>query len=351
MTRVRARVQGTVQGVGFRPYVFRLAGELGLGGWVRNDERGVLLEAEGETAAVERFLARLAVEAPPLARVESVASDVVTPTGERGFAIVASERGGVATVPVAADAATCEACLRELFDPGDRRHRYPFINCTDCGPRFTIVRDVPYDRARTTMAEFVMCPACHAEYEDPANRRFHAEPNACPACGPSVRLVGLAAGDDPLRAAAQALRDGAIVAVKGLGGYHLACRADDEDSVGALRARKHREEKPFALMAADLEAARALVALEPGDEAALVSPARPIVLARRRGGGAGGAGGAPRAARPGAARPAPPPPGVWPPSPPRRLLPSADASTSRAMTRETVAGEQIAYLDDEARER
>jgi hydrogenase maturation protein HypF len=340
MTRVRARVQGTVQGVGFRPYVFRLAGELGLGGWVRNDERGVLLEAEGETAAVERFLARLAVEAPPLARVESVASDVVTPTGERGFAIVASERGGVATVPVAADAATCEACLRELFDPGDRRHRYPFINCTDCGPRFTIVRDVPYDRARTTMAGFVMCEACRAEYEDPANRRFHAEPNACPVCGPAVRLVGSSA-DDPVRAAADWLRAGAIVAVKGLGGYHLACRADDEDAVAALRARKHREEKPFALMGADLQAARALVALAPADEAALLSPARPIVLARRRADAAVAAAVAPRS----------PDLGVMLPYTPLHHLLLADAGTTLVMTSGNVSDEPIAYVDEEARER
>ena len=336
MTRVRARVEGTVQGVGFRPYVFRLAGELGLGGWVRNDERGVLLEAEGESTAIERFLARLALEAPPLARVESVASDVVSPTGERAFAIVASERGGVATVPVAADAATCPACLAELFDPADRRYRYPFINCTDCGPRFTIVRDVPYDRARTTMADFVMCPACRAEYEDPANRRFHAEPNACPVCGPSV-----AGGDEALRAAAAALRAGAIVAVKGLGGYHLACRADDEDAVAKLRARKHREEKPFALMAADLEAVRALVTLEPGDEAALRSPARPIVLARRVSGAAVAAAVAPRS----------PDLGVMLPYTPLHHLLLADTRTTLVMTSGNVSDEPIAYVDDEARER
>jgi hydrogenase maturation protein HypF len=340
VTRVRARVEGTVQGVGFRPYVFRLAGELGLGGWVRNDEHGVLLEAEGDGPAVERFLTRLPLEAPPLARVESVASDVVAPTGERLFAIVMSERMGTATVPVAADAATCETCLAELFDPAGRRHRYPFINCTDCGPRFTIVRGVPYDRANTTMAGFTMCPACRAEYEDPSDRRFHAEPNACPACGPAVRLVG-AVAEDPLRAAAAALRDGAIVAVKGLGGYHLACRADDEDAVAALRARKHREEKPFALMAADLEAARALVVLEPDDEAALLGRERPIVLAPRRTAAPVAASIAPRSADL----------GVMLPYTPLHHLLLADAGATLVMTSGNVSDEPIAYDDAEARER
>jgi hydrogenase maturation protein HypF len=338
--RVRARVEGTVQGVGFRPYVFRLAGELGLGGWVRNDEHGVLLEVEGEPVCVERFLARLPAEAPPLARVEQVRPGERAPTGERAFAIVASDRAGAASTPVTADAATCPACLGELFDPTDRRHRYPFINCTDCGPRFTIVRGVPYDRARTTMAAFTMCPACRAEYEDPANRRFHAEPNACRDCGPSVRLVGAEDGD-PLRAAAAALRGGAIVAVKGLGGYHLACRADDEDAVTALRARKHREEKPFALMAADVETARELVVLGAGDEAALLGRERPIVLARRRSGAAVAAAVAPRS----------PDLGVMLPYTPLHHLLLADTRATLVMTSGNLSDEPIAYDDDEARQR
>ena len=178
-----------MQGVGFRPFVWRLAHAERLGGWVRNDEHGVLLEVEGPDAAVERFLARLAAEAPPLAAVERVRSRRVAARGERAFAIVESERRGGSAPPVAPDTATCAACLAELFDPADRRFRYPFINCTDCGPRFTIVRDVPYDRAFTTMAGFAMCELCRAEYEDPADRRFHAEPNACPDCGPRARLV------------------------------------------------------------------------------------------------------------------------------------------------------------------
>ena len=274
-TRIRARVQGTVQGVGFRPYVYRLARDERLGGWVRNDERGVVLEVEGAAAAVERFLDRLPREAPPLAAVERVRSRPLACVGESEFAIVESTGRGPAAAPVAADTPPCAACLAELADPADRRYRYPFVNCTDCGPRFTIVRGVPYDRARTTMAGFEMCADCRAEYEDPLDRRFHAEPNACPACGPRARLVAAASdmtatgpantgfeGVDSVASAAAALRSGLVVAVKGVGGYHLACRADDAAAVASLRSRKHREDKPFALMAADLEAARALVELD-----------------------------------------------------------------------------------------
>ena len=192
--RVRARVEGTVQGVGFRPYVYRLASELGCSGHVLNDARGVVVEVEADTKSVERFLARLPAEAPPLARIERVAAEPVPVTGETGFAIRASPPGGEPSAAVTADTATCAECLEELFDPADRRHRYPFVNCTNCGPRFTIVRGVPYDRPLTTMAGFAMCPACAAEYEDPLDRRFHAQPNACPECGPRARLVGSDAG-------------------------------------------------------------------------------------------------------------------------------------------------------------
>ena len=257
------RVDGTVQGVGFRPYVFRLAQEAEVSGWVLNDEHGVLLEVEGHERAVAGFLDRLPAEAPPLASVERVESRDVAATGDSGFRIVASERGRPPAAPVSPDAATCEDCLRELFDPADRRHRYPFVNCTNCGPRFTIVRGVPYDRPATTMAGFEMCARCRAEYEDPSDRRFHAQPNACPDCGPRARLtdsdgrdVGLAGAIDAVAAAAAALTAGSILAVKGLGGYHLACRADDEGAASALRARKHREDKPFALMAADVHGGR-----------------------------------------------------------------------------------------------
>ncbi len=189
------RVGGTVQGVGFRPFVYRLARELELGGWVLNDTHGVLVEVEGEPDAVAELLRRLAAEAPPLAAVERVEPEEVAPRGERDFEIVASDTAGEAAAPVSPDSATCEDCLAELFDPADRRHRYPFVNCTNCGPRFTIVAGVPYDRALTTMAGFEMCARCRAEYEDPLDRRFHAEPNACPDCGPRARLVDSAGTD------------------------------------------------------------------------------------------------------------------------------------------------------------
>ena len=284
--RIRIRVAGVVQGVGFRPHAHRLARELGLAGWVRNDARGVVVEVEGESDALDAFLTRLVADAPPLADVEQTRAEPLPPTGARGFAIRASERAAAAAADalVAADVAVCADCLAEVLDPADRRHRYPFATCTNCGPRYTIVRGVPYDRARTTMARFPLCPACRAEYEDPADRRFHAEPIACPACGPWARLVSGERwpGADAVAQAAAALRAGRIVAVKGLGGYHLACRADREESVAALRARKRREDKPFALMAPDLATARALVALTPADEALLISPLAPILLAPRR---------------------------------------------------------------------
>jgi hydrogenase maturation protein HypF len=341
--RVRARVAGAVQGVGFRPHVFRLAEELGLAGFVRNDAHGVLLEVEGEAAAVECFLARLAGEAPPLAAIERLRTAPLPATGERGFRIAASEPGGEPDAAVAPDTATCAACLAELFDPADRRHRYPFVNCTDCGPRFTIVRGVPYDRPRTTMARFQMCPACRAEYDDPRDRRFHAQPNACPACGPTLRLVDgsgaeIAAGDAALRAAAEALGAGRIVAVKGLGGFHLACRADDEAAVAALRARKHREDKPFALMAGDLSAARALVVLGSAEEALLAGRERPIVVARRRAGVRVAAAVAPGSADLGV---------MLPYSPLHHLL-LADAGAPLVMTSGNVSDEPIAYEDDDA---
>ena len=280
--RVRVRVTGTVQGVGFRPYVYRLAGELSLGGFVLNDAHGVLIEVEGSATVVDRFLERLPAEAPPLAVLERVLVEDRKPSGEDSFAIRTSVGASVPDTPVTPDTAPCVDCLRELFDPADRRFRYPFINCTNCGPRFTIVRGVPYDRPLTTMASFTMCVACRAEYEDPADRRFHAQPNACPECGPSLRLIG--AAGDPLRATAAALAAGAIIAIKGIGGYHLACLAASERTVAGLRARKHREDKPFALMAPSLAVAKSLVSLSARALELLTGPARPIVLASRRAG-------------------------------------------------------------------
>ncbi|HLM51968.1 MAG TPA: carbamoyltransferase HypF, partial [Solirubrobacteraceae bacterium] len=342
--RVRARVQGTVQGVGFRPHAFRLAGEEGLGGWVRNDAHGVELEVEGPPEAVERFLVRLEGEAPPLARLERVQREERPARGDADFAILASE-AGPPDAQVSPDTATCEACLAELRDPADRRHRYPFVNCTDCGPRFTIVLGVPYDRPRTTMAGFAMCPACQAEYDDPRDRRFHAQPNACPACGPRAWLATRGgdpvAGDgdgDPVGAAARALREGAIVAVKGLGGFHLACRAADEAAVARLRGRKHREDKPFALLAASVGDARALVALDAAAARALTSPARPIVLAPRRPGAAVAGQVAPRSADL----------GVMLPYTPLHHLLAGDVGEPIVLTSGNISDEPIAFEDADA---
>ncbi|HET8978713.1 MAG TPA: carbamoyltransferase HypF [Solirubrobacteraceae bacterium] len=343
--RVRARVTGTVQGVGFRPYVYRLARELGLAGFVLNDAHGVLIEAEGTGAAVAAFLDRLAPEAPPLATVESVQTGDLQPAGEAGFAIRASPGGGIPDAPVTPDTATCADCLRELFDPRDRRFRYPFINCTNCGPRFTIVRGVPYDRPRTTMAAFTMCERCRREYEDPGDRRFHAQPNACPACGPAVMLVDAegtplprGSARDAVAAAAAALIRGQILAVKGIGGFHLACRADDDAAVGRLRARKHREDKPFALMAGTPADAEALVMLGAAERALLTAPQRPIVLAPRR----------PGAAVAAAVAPGAPELGVMLPYSPLHHLLLADAGCPLVMTSGNVSDEPIAYADGDA---
>ena len=348
MSRVRARVEGTVQGVGFRPYVYRLAGELGVAGHVLNDSRGVVVEVEAAPETVERFLARLAAEAPPLAHVERVVAEPLEETGERGFAIRESPRDGEPRAAVTPDSATCSDCLAEVFDPGDRRFRYPFTNCTNCGPRFTIVRNVPYDRPHTTMAGFSMCAECRREYEDPRDRRFHAQPNACPQCGPRASLEHAGGGSpadaearDAIEAAARALLSGAIVAVKGLGGFHLACRADDESVVAELRKRKHREDKPFALMTRDLDGARELVELEPAEAELLVSPRRPVVLARRR----------PDARVAGAVAPASKDLGVMLPYSPLHHLLLADAGEPLVMTSGNTSDEPIAYRDEDARER
>ena len=342
--RVRARVEGTVQGVGFRPYVHGLATDLGLSGFVLNDERGVVVEVEASPSAVERFLERLPVEAPVLARVESVRQEELPPMGDGGFAILESSSGAAATM-VGPDAAVCGDCREELFDPADRRFRYPFTNCTNCGPRFTIVDGIPYDRARTTMAGFEMCRPCRAEYDNPGDRRFHAEANACAGCGPRAWLsdragvvIAPTGADDAVAQTAAALLDGTIVAIKGIGGFHLACRADDEDVVARLRARKRREEKPFALMVPDLEAVRALVEASAAEEALLCDRQRPIVIARRR----PGAPAAPSVA-PGSADL-----GVMLPSSPLHELLLADTATALVMTSGNVSDEPIAYQNNEA---
>ncbi|MGW8782352.1 carbamoyltransferase HypF [Streptomyces sp. NPDC055796] len=289
--RRRVTVRGVVQGVGFRPYVYTRATGLGLAGHVTNTPEGVVAEVEGAPAAVSAFCERLAAEAPPLAVVDAVDHHDVPVSGGAGFTIVASRSGGPARTLVSPDVATCADCLAELADPADRRHRHPFITCTHCGPRFTIVTGLPYDRAHTTMARFPMCPDCAREYADPADRRFHAQPVACPACGPRLRLLSgtpprEGAGADPVAEARRMLARGAILAVKGLGGYHLACDAAHPAAVAELRRRKARGDKPFALMAREPADIEHLVHLGPAERALLTGPARPIVLMRRRPGAA-----------------------------------------------------------------
>ncbi|MFO7777625.1 MAG: carbamoyltransferase HypF [Nitriliruptoraceae bacterium] len=306
-TRLQVRISGVVQGVGFRPFVHRLAGELGLAGHVGNDAAGVFVEVAGPTAAVDAFLVRVRQDAPVLARVHDVEVTPMPPSldDDGSFRIVASPVGGPIATLVPADIAICDDCRSELFDPSDRRYRHAFTTCTNCGPRFTIVRSLPYDRPATTMAGFVMCDACRSEYHDPTDRRFHAQPIACPDCGPTLRYepVAGAAGlhatvrrgrDDPegagpvtgtepaLAAAQRCLAEGGTIAVKGVGGFHLACDATAPSAVGLLRRRKQRPDKPFAVMVADVEAARTIAVCSERELAALTSPQRPVVLVRRR---------------------------------------------------------------------
>jgi hydrogenase maturation protein HypF len=287
--RRRITVRGTVQGVGFRPYVHRLAADLALAGFVSNTAQGVLIEVEGPPAGVAGFCSRLAQEPPPLAAVTGIGMEDVPATGDAGGFTIRGTEHAPGRTQLPPDTATCTDCLRELADPADRRHRHPFVTCTHCGPRFTIATAMPYDRAATTMAGFPMCPACAGEYGDPGDRRFHAQPVACRDCGPRLRLVPAAGtgvrparDEEALAAARGLLAAGRIVAVKGVGGYHLACDAADERAVAALRTRKARGGKPFAVMCADLPTVRRIARLSDAERAALSSPRRPIVLLRRR---------------------------------------------------------------------
>jgi hydrogenase maturation protein HypF len=339
------RVRGIVQGVGFRPTVYRLAHAHGVAGFVRNDREGVWIEIEGPRGSLDRFLADLPAAAPSAARIDRLEAVAAAPRGDEAFRIAASpDGGGERVIAVPADLAPCDDCLRELADPRDRRHRYPFINCTACGPRFTIVREVPYDRPATTMAAFTMCGACWREYDDPRDRRFHAQPIACPACGPQLRLLDragrrIAEGDAALRAAARAIAGGAIVALKGVGGFALAADASQGEVVRELRRRKRRPHKPFAVMGRSLAGLEGAVLLDDEARALLTSPGRPIVLAP---------------ARPGPSPVAPEiAPGLsdlgvfLPPSPLQHLL-LADGPPLQLMTSGNLADEPIARTDEEA---
>jgi hydrogenase maturation protein HypF len=282
----RVTVRGTVQGVGFRPFVYRVARELGLAGWVRNDAGGVVIHAEGEPGALDSLERAIGLRHPPAAVVAEIRVEAAEIGPHASFEIIASDAGGTPTTRISPDLAVCEDCLRELRDRSDRRGAYPYINCTNCGPRYSIIRTLPYDRARTTMAAWPLCPGCRADYEDPSDRRYHAQPVACPRCGPAYRLVVdgevRSSGVEALPQAAAMLSEGAILAMKGVGGYHLACAATDAGALLRLRERKFRKEKPFAVMTASLASAQGLATLGPVELDLLTGAARPIVLAPAR---------------------------------------------------------------------
>ena len=345
--RVRITVRGIVQGVGLRPFVFSLARRHALKGYVLNNSSGVLIDAEGDPRSLLRFVEELQSHPPPLARVSSIETDdSLEPAGYGDFRVVESRAGGPEPTPVSPDIATCGDCLRELFDPQDRRHLYPFINCTNCGPRFTIVEATPYDRARTTMRDFEMCAACRAEYEDPADRRFHAEATACPACGPRLTLTDARGrevyqhreGEDVIVRTRELLLGGKIVAVKGVGGFHLACDALDAGSVERLRRRKYREDKPFAMMAESPDEIRRYCLVSDEEEKLLLSETRPVVLLEKR----------PGAPVPEAVAPRVGTFGFMLPYTPLHHLLLAGAGRPLVMTSGNVSDEPICYEDEDA---
>jgi hydrogenase maturation protein HypF len=344
--RVAAKVRGVVQGVGFRPFVYRLAHEHSLAGFIGNDTNGVSIEVEGLIEQVDAFVARLGSESPPMARIDAIDLKELAATGESGFRIVTSQVLGHVSTGIPADAATCADCLCELLDPRDRRYRYAFLNCTNCGPRFTITRRIPYDRPQTSMAAFEMCAACQAEYDDPPNRRFHAQPNACWDCGPRLWLLAgngrEILAEDPVGESIDRLLSGQVMAIKGIGGFHLSVDATNEDAVMRLRERKHRYGKPLAVMVRNLDAARRLCELTADEETLLQTMARPIVLARAREGNGIAASVAPGI----------PWLGVFLPYAPLQHLLFTDARVEAlVMTSANLSEEPIAIDNDEARAR
>lgn len=285
ITRMLIFVKGIVQGVGFRPFVYRNAHDLNLNGRVINNPDGVEIDLEGPKEKIDMFLRVLKENHPPLAKIDEIVCQSQEPVGYKNFEIGTTERVGTAEALVAVDVTVCDDCLNEMFNPDDRRFNYPFINCTNCGPRFTIIKDIPYDREYTTMNEFPMCDKCASEYHDPLNRRFHAQPNACPVCGPKVRLIdnnGVLVDKEPVTEAANLLGNGYILAIKGLGGYHLACNALNNEAVNLLRKRKLREDKPFALMIKNIEQVKNYCIVSDKEEQILKSVARPIVLLKKK---------------------------------------------------------------------
>jgi len=345
LPRYRIHVTGIVQGVGFRPFVYRLALNAGLVGFVYNDPAGVWIEAQGDSSELERLLVQLKDEAPPLSKVETVIFELKDEVSEQAFTIRESPAAGNAFTLVSPDVALCDNCLREMNDPANRRYRYPFINCTDCGPRFTIIKDLPYDRPLTTMAEFPLCPDCKAEYEDPLDRRFHAQPVACPVCGPQVQLTDssgkeLAGYGGAIGATVELLRRGKILAIKGLGGFHLACDAQSDAAVALLRRRKVRLEKPFAVMCSDLPAVRRLCKVNETAAALLTGNRRPIVLLPRLENGQQLAAGL----APGQHQL-----GVMLPYTPLHHLLLGEFAAPLVMTSGNLADEPIAYRNDDAR--
>lgn len=341
--RVQITVRGIVQGVGFRPFVFWLAQRRALRGRVLNNASGVLIDVEGDDGAIDQFITELSSNPPPLSLVDSIeCRDHLEPINYCDFRIVQSASEGDKFVPISPDVATCEDCLRELLDPHDRRYRYPFINCTNCGPRFTIIQDVPYDRDKTTMSVFPMCPACEAEYHDPMDRRFHAQPNACPACGPQMYWLDASgqhgSSSDVLAAALERIKQGQILAIKGIGGFHLACDALNADAVIKLRQRKYREDKPFALMARDVAMIRQFCSVSGEEEALLRSPQRPIVLLRKK----------PTCGLPEAIAPGLKYLGFMLPYTPLHHLLMSEHNGPLVMTSGNVSDEPIAYRDDDA---